>query len=241
MAPTVDAPFSTAMSVMGRLGSFASRLMATVKRRSNTRNDSSVMDEGSRVLLVGLGNPGREHRENRHNVGFMTIDRLASQADIDLGRVQNKAIVGDGRLCGRRVLLVKPQTYMNRSGDAVGPLARYYRVAPEDVLVVYDDIDLQPGTIRLRERGGSGGHNGMKSIIQHLGEAFPRLRLGVGRPSGRMPPAAYVLQDFGAGERELVDAMLDKAVQAVETFLEHGIDIAMSRHNGPVLDDMAAS
>jgi PTH1 family peptidyl-tRNA hydrolase len=154
-----------------------------------------------------------------------------------MARVQNKAVVGDGRLYGRSVLLVKPQTYMNRSGDAVGPLARYYRVAPENVVVVYDDIDLSLGTIRLREQGGSGGHNGMKSIIQHLGQDFPRLRLGVGRPTGRMPPAAYVLQDFGAEEEAVVDAMLDQAVQALETFLKEGIELAMSRHNGPVLDD----
>jgi PTH1 family peptidyl-tRNA hydrolase len=198
--------------------------------------DTTVGQDG-RVLVVGLGNPGREHRGNRHNVGFMTVDRLATGGGIEMARVQNKAVVGDGRLYGRSVLLVKPQTYMNRSGDAVGPLARYYRVAPENVVVVYDDIDLSLGTIRLREQGGSGGHNGMKSIIQHLGQDFPRLRLGVGRPTGRMPPAAYVLQDFGAEEEAVVDAMLDQAVQALETFLKEGIELAMSRHNGPVLDD----
>lgn len=198
--------------------------------------DTNVGQDG-RVLVVGLGNPGREHRGNRHNVGFMTIDRLATGGGIDMARVQNKAVVGDGRLCGRSVLLVKPQTYMNRSGDAVGPLARYYRVAPENIIVVYDDIDLSLGTIRLREQGGSGGHNGMKSIIQHLGQDFPRLRLGVGRPAGRMPPAAYVLQDFGAEEETVVDAMIDQAVQALETFLKEGVELAMSRHNGPVLDD----
>ena len=216
-------------------------LAEILQRIGKTERDEPIMGEDSRVLLVGLGNPGRKHRENRHNVGFMTIDRLASAHGIDLSRVQNQALVGDGRLGGRSVILTKPQTYMNRSGDAVGPLARYYRVASEDVLVVYDDIDLPPGTIRLREKGGSGGHNGMKSIIQHLGDEFPRLRMGIGRPAGRMPPAAYVLQDFGTEEGEIVDAMLDHAVQALETFLEHGIDMAMSRHNGPVLDDMAAS
>jgi PTH1 family peptidyl-tRNA hydrolase len=105
------------------------------------------------------------------------------------------------------------------------------------VLVAYDDIDLAPGMIRLRQKGGSGGHNGMKSIIQHLGEDFPRLRLGIGRPSGKMPPAAYVLQDFGNDEEPLLDAMLDEALDAVETYLRDGIDLAMSRHNGPVMDD----
>lgn len=203
--------------------------------------DISAMGEDGFVLLVGLGNPGRKHRENRHNVGFMTIDRLADAWKIELTRVQNKALVGDGRIHERKVLLVKPQTYMNRSGDAVGSLARYYRVALEDIMVVYDDIDLPPGTMRLREKGGSGGHNGMKSIIQHLGEGFPRLRLGIGRPAGRMPPAAYVLQDFGADERDLVDTVIDCAVQALETFLKNGIDTAMSRYNGPVIDDTATS
>ena len=173
---------------------------------------------------------------NRHNVGFMAIDHLASEHGINLGRVQNKAIVGDGRVGGKSVILVKPQTYMNRSGNAVGPLASYYRIAPEDVLVIYDDIDLPPGTIRLREKGGSGGHNGMKSIIQHLGNDFPRLRLGVGRPSGKMSPAAYVLQDFGNDEQQLVQTMLDNVLRAVESFLEEGVDLAMSRHNGSVLD-----
>lgn len=190
-----------------------------------------------RVLLVGLGNPGREHRQNRHNVGFMAIERIAANEGIGLTRVQNKALIGDGRIAGRSVILVKPQTYMNRSGDAVGPLARYYRVAVKDILVIYDDIDLQPGVIRLREMGGSGGHNGMKSLIQHLGQDFPRLRLGVGRPAGKMPPAAYVLQDFGRDEQTLLEVMLDQTAQAVHTFLEDGIEMAMSRHNGPVMDD----
>lgn len=200
---------------------------------------SEMVDSENRVLLVGLGNPGKEHRHNRHNVGFMAIDALAAKHGLTLGRVQNKAIVGDGRVAGRSVIMIKPQTFMNRSGDAVGPLARYYRVAPEHILVIYDDIDLPPGTVRLREKGGSGGHNGMKSIIQHLGQDFPRLRLGVGRPSGRMPPAAYVLQDFGRDEQEVLEAMMGQAMQAVETYLVDGIELAMSRHNGQVLDDAA--
>ena len=126
---------------------------------------------------------------------------------------------------------------MTASGDAVGPLAKYYKIEPSAILVVYDELDLPLGTLRLREAGGSGGHNGMKSIIQHLGNDFPRLRLGIGRPPGRMPPAAYVLQDFSAGERPIVDDLLDNAVQAIETFLAEGIDLAMTRHNGPVVEN----
>lgn len=189
-----------------------------------------------KFLIVGLGNPGRKHRGNRHNVGFMALDRLAAAHQLRLSRVQNKAIVGDGRIAGRSVILAKPQTYMNRSGDAVGPLARYYKIPPAQLLVIYDDLDLPLGTLRLREQGGAGGHNGMKSIIQHLGNDFPRLRLGIGRPPGRVPAAAYVLQDFGEDELPVVTEVLDEAVQAMETVLRDGIELAMSRHNGPVAE-----
>lgn len=193
------------------------------------KND--VADEQERFLIVGLGNPGREHRANRHNIGFMAVDRLAERYGISMGKVQNKAITGNGRIGAQSVILVKPQTYMNRSGDAVGPLARFYKVPPANVLVVYDELDLPFGSVRLREKGGSGGHNGMKSLINHLGSDFPRLRLGIGRPPGRMPPSAWVLQDFGKDESETANAMLDTAVAAVETFLSDGINLAMTRHN----------
>lgn len=227
---------------MNSIARFFSGLLEWLRgARLAERDNADMVESEGRVLLVGLGNPGKEHRQNRHNVGFMAIDRLSSAYGIATGRVQNKAVLGDGRIAGQRVIVAKPQTYMNRSGDAVGPLARYYRVAPENILVIYDDIDLPPGTVRLREAGGSGGHNGMKSIIQHLGQAFPRLRLGVGRPHGKMPPAAYVLQDFGKDEEVLLEAMLDKAVQVVEAFLEEGVDVAMSRHNGPVQEDVDRS
>ncbi|MDX1614597.1 MAG: aminoacyl-tRNA hydrolase [Candidatus Promineifilaceae bacterium] len=187
-----------------------------------------------RHLIVGLGNPGRKYRKNRHNVGFMVIERLAERHNIALNRIQLQAIVGDGRVADGAVILAKPQLYMNRSGDAVGPLAKYYRISPDRTFVVYDEIDLPFGTIRVREQGGSGGHNGMKSIINHLGPDFPRLRLGIGRPPGRMEPADYVLQDFGRQELETLDAMLTEAVAATETYLQSGIEMAMTRHNGTV-------
>lgn len=193
-----------------------------------------AVDPLAKAMIVGLGNPGREHRGNRHNVGFMAIDRLAERHAIALGRVQNKAIVGTGRIGTRPVVLAKPQTYMNRSGDAIGPLARFHKVEPALVLVIYDELDLPFGTLRLRSKGGAGGHNGMRSLIQHLGNDFPRLRLGIGRPPGRMPPAAYVLQDFARDELPVLDELLAQAVQAVETFLAEGIDLAMTRHNGLV-------
>ena len=165
------------------------------------RNREGAMAEGERYMIVGLGNPGREHSQNRHNIGFMTVDRLAEEHGIALGKVQSRAVIGSGRIAGRQVILAKPQTYMNRSGDAVGPLVAYYRVPPENVLVIYDELDLPLGALRLRPSGGSGGHNGMKSIINHLGQDFPRLRLGVGRPAGRMEAADYVLQDFRGPKR----------------------------------------
>ena len=187
-----------------------------------------------RYLIIGLGNPGRKYRGNRHNIGFMAVDRLAQAHGIQGDKAQFKAMVADGRIAGQKVILVKPQTYMNASGDAVGPLASYYRIPNENILVIYDDLDLPFGAIRLREKGGAGGHNGMKSIINHLGQDFPRMRLGIGRPPGQMPPHAYVLQDFRPEERPLLNDILDEAVRAVETWLADGIQMAMSRHNSVI-------
>jgi PTH1 family peptidyl-tRNA hydrolase len=194
----------------------------------------AIDNKNQKFLIAGLGNPGRQYRENRHNIGFMVVDRLAEKYGIRLGRVQQKAITGEGRIKDQTVILVKPQTYMNLSGDSVGPLAKYFKVAAENVLAIYDEIDLPFGTLRLRSQGGSGGHNGMKSLIQHLGNDFPRLRLGIGRPSGRMPPSAYVLQDFGKDEQPILSELIDSAIETVETILTEGVDLAMTRHNGVV-------
>lgn len=218
-----------------RVSEMAVWLRRFISTRKQTEDWQTDMSNG-KILIAGLGNPGRSYRGNRHNIGFMAVDLLAQTHHVDLGRVQQKAVTGSGHIAGRSVLLAKPQQYMNRSGDVVGPLAAYYKIEPADVLVIYDDIDLELGVLRLREKGGSGGHNGMKSIIQHLGNDFPRLRLGVGRPPGRMDPAAYVLQDFGEEESQVVTEMLDQAVHAVETWLREGLDVAMTRFNGPVLD-----
>lgn len=186
----------------------------------------------SRALLVGLGNPGRQYRHNRHNIGFMLMDLLAEKYTISLNRVQNKAIVGSGQIANRPVILVKPQTYMNLSGTAVSALLKFYKIAPTDLLVSYDELDLPSGTLRLRAEGGPAGHNGMRSIIEQLGPNFPRLRLGIGRPAGQMAPAAYVLQDFDRAEQATVARLLAEGIKAVETFLESGIVLAMSKHNG---------
>jgi PTH1 family peptidyl-tRNA hydrolase len=187
-----------------------------------------------RFLIVGLGNPGRKYANTRHNVGFMLADRLAERWKIDFNTAQYKSMVGTGRFDNQRIILAKPQTYMNLSGDAVGPLANYYRIPTGNVLVAYDDIDLDFGTLRIRPKGGAGGHNGMRSIIHHLGHDFPRVRLGIGRPPGRMPPRAYVLRPFKGEEVEIVDLLLGNAAAATELFIRHGLEMAMNRYNGPV-------
>jgi PTH1 family peptidyl-tRNA hydrolase len=186
-------------------------------------------------LLAGLGNPGPKYAANRHNVGFRCLERLASAHHLRFDRQQKQARVALGIIRGRRVVLAQPQTFMNDSGRAVVPLVRFYRVPPHRLLVVYDDLDLPSGAVRMRPEGGSGGHKGMRSIIEQLGEqGFPRLRIGIGRPPGRMDPADYVLRDFSAEEALQLDETLERAVAAIETWLVQGIDMAMSRHNsGP--------
>ena len=191
--------------------------------RSPTDND--------RFMIVGLGNTGRRYRGNRHNIGFMVVDRLSEQTKIGISRYQLKALIGTGEFAQRRIILVKPQTYVNLSGTSVGPLVNYYKITLPNLLVVYDEIDLPFGAIRLREKGGSGGHNGMKSVIAALDSSFPRLRLGIGRPPGRMEPADYVLQDFQKEELPVVDEMIEQSILAIETYLTDGIDIAMTRFN----------
>jgi PTH1 family peptidyl-tRNA hydrolase len=184
------------------------------------------------ALIVGLGNPGREYAGNRHNVGFMTADRWVAAHALTFNKIQHHAIIAQGRRGERRVIVAKPQTYMNESGRAVGALLRFYKIPIEQLLVIYDELDLPFGTIRLRPDGGAGGHNGMRSIIQHLGgNQFARLRVGIGRPPGRMDPAAFVLQDFGRDETAELDAVLDRAGQAIDAFLAAGITAAMNQFN----------
>ncbi len=183
-------------------------------------------------LIAGLGNPGTQYAANRHNVGFRCVERLAARYDLTFDKRQKRARVASGIIHGQRVILVKPQTFMNESGRSVVPLARFYKVPPGRLLMVYDDLDLGPGTLRMRPEGGSGGHKGMRSITEHLGDrGFPRLRIGIGRPPGRMDPAAYVLQDFSAEEMPLLDETLERAVAAIELWLREGVEAAMSQYN----------
>jgi PTH1 family peptidyl-tRNA hydrolase len=184
-------------------------------------------------LLIGLGNPGREYKDNRHNIGFMLIDRLAVHLDARGLKLQSKAIVTSGLYEGRKFILAKPQTYMNLSGQSVQGLLNFYKIPPENLMVAHDDLDLPLGTIRIRPSGGAGGQRGMASTIERLGtKDFPRLRLGIGRPPGRMDPAAYVLQDFSRADMLIVSETLDRAADAVLTFVTEGLNAAMNKFNG---------
>jgi PTH1 family peptidyl-tRNA hydrolase len=183
-------------------------------------------------LIVGLGNPGREYRESRHNVGFMVVDRLSVRLNVSLTRYQAKALVGSTHYEGKKIFLAKPQTYMNLSGQSVAGLVRFYKLPLSNLLVIHDDLDIPFETLRLRPDGGSGGQKGVADIIAKLGtQKFPRLRVGIGRPPGRMDAADYVLQAFSDEEFSLLSGVLDRAADAALTFLTRGLDEAMTRFN----------
>ena len=186
-------------------------------------------------LIVGLGNPGREYKDNRHNVGFMLIDRLTVRLDARMSRVQAKALVASVNHEGNKIILAKPQTYMNLSGQSIQGLARFYKLPLESMIVAHDDLDLPFGTIRIRPGGGPGGQRGVASTIERLGtKEFRRLRIGIGRPPGRMDPAAYVLQDFSKADQPLLSEILEHAADAALEFVINGLDSAMNKFNGEV-------
>lgn len=186
-------------------------------------------------LIVGLGNPGREYRENRHNIGFLLMDRLAVNLNARFTRLQSKALVASTTYQERKIILAKPQTFMNLSGKSVQGLIHFYKLPFTNILIAHDDLDLPPGTIRIRPDGGSAGQKGMSSILERLGtDEFPRLRLGVGRPPGQMQAPDYVLQDFSNGERTLISETLNRAMEAALTFVTEGLNAAMNKYNGSV-------
>ncbi len=190
------------------------------------------MEKKHPYLIVGLGNPGREYENNRHNVGFLTLERLAVRLGEAFTREKMNALITTGKLDGSQLILAKPQTFMNDSGSAVSSLQRFYQVPLENLLVIYDDVDLPFDHLRLRTEGGAGGQKGVRSIIRALGtNKFPRLRIGIGRPPGRMSVSEYVLQDFTNQESQLLDFILETAVDAVLLYIKEGIHQAMTEYN----------
>ena len=193
-----------------------------------------MTEENRRRVIAGLGNPGKNFAGNRHNIGFMVLDRLAAQHRLRFDKMMNRGMVALGDISGVKVVLVKPQTFMNDSGMCVSPLLKFYKSTPDDLLVVYDELDLPAGQVKLRKQGGPAGHNGMRSLIQHVGTPdFARLRMGIGRPPGRMAPKDFVLQDFSKMELAELNSTIDRATKGIERWLTDSIDNAMNWVNAP--------
>lgn len=189
---------------------------------------------GAEWLLVGLGNPGTQYENTRHNVGFLVADELAERQNAPIQRLKFKALTNLLTISGEKVLVMKPVTYMNLSGEAAREAAAFYKVPPERVLVVSDDVALPPGRLRIRKGGSAGGHNGLKNLIQHLGtDQFPRVRVGVGeKPHPDYDMADWVLGKLQGEDKKAVDAAVKRAADAVECLIREGPDRAMSRYNG---------
>ncbi len=188
-----------------------------------------------RYLIVGLGNPGQDYAKTRHNFGFMAVDELARRHSLTFSRAEKRAMVADGLIGDKRVLLAKPQTYMNDSGLAVRGLLDFYKIDLAQFIVTADDLDIPFGTLRLRKGGGDGGQRGVRSIIQHLGtKEFARARMGIGRPPGKMDPAAYVLRPFLGDDAITAQLVYERAATAIESWLKDGLDLAMTKFNGSV-------
>jgi PTH1 family peptidyl-tRNA hydrolase len=192
-----------------------------------------ISTEGSKnYLIVGLGNPGQKFKNNRHNVGFMVLDEIAKKLNTQFSRTQSNAVITKGEYNDDRLILAKPHTYMNASGRSIRSLLNFYKISLENLVVVFDDADLPFETIRLRPEGGSSGHQGMESIIHELGSKnFNRLRVGIGRPPGKMSTPDYVLKDFSKSEKEFLPLILDEASNAVLMLVAEGISTAMNRYN----------
>lgn len=183
-------------------------------------------------MIVGLGNPGKQYELTKHNIGFMVIDYLADSVQATPWRDEQKAVVCSFTHKGEKVLLVKPQTFMNLSGESVGSLMRYYKISPEDVYCVYDDMDLPVGKLRIRLHGSAGGHNGIKSLIAHLGtENFPRFRVGIGRPLPKWSVIDHVLAPFPDDQWDKVEKSIEDMTKALLGVLDYGIEKGMNMFN----------
>lgn len=189
-------------------------------------------------IIAGLGNPTKEYDRTRHNVGFSVIDVLADRYRIDVSERKHKALCGRGVIEGQKVVLMKPQTFMNLSGESIRAAVDFYKVEPEDIIIIYDDVSLEPGQLRIRLKGSAGGHNGIKNIIAHLGtQEFPRIKVGVGEKPPRMDLAAYVLSRFSQGEQKLMDDAFSEAAGAAVMMMTDGADRAMNHYNTKKKED----
>ena len=183
-------------------------------------------------VVVGLGNPGKQYENTRHNVGFNVIDILAKEYDISVTKIKHKALIGEGRIGSEKVLLVKPQTYMNLSGETLIDIYKYYKVDLDNIIVIYDDIDLDVGKIRIRKKGSGGTHNGMRSIIKCLGSnEFPRVRVGISKPKNGQDLADFVLSRFAKEDEKSLNESFENAVAAIDCAIRQDLDLAMNRYN----------
>ncbi len=188
-------------------------------------------------LIAGLGNPSKTYEGTRHNIGFTMIDAIGEKYDIDVTTKKHKAFVGRGIIDGMRVILAKPQTYMNLSGESVREIADFYKIEPENIIIIYDDISLDVGQLRIRKKGSAGGHNGIKNIIAHLGtQEFPRIKVGIGNKPEGWDLADYVLSKYSKAEQEALEEAADGVIGAVKLMLMDDIEAAMNRYNAKKRD-----
>ena len=203
-------------------------ILGWVKREPDKKEDDRVM-----YIIAGLGNPTREYEKTRHNVGFEVIDVLADMLGTTVEEKKFKGCYGRGIIGGEKVLLLKPQTFMNLSGESIRAASDFYKVDPEHIIIIYDDISLDVGQLRIRKKGSAGGHNGIKNIIAHLGtQEFPRIKVGVGDKPKKMDLADYVLSRFSKEDRAAMEDAVKEAAKAVEVMITEGMDIAMNQFNG---------
>lgn len=183
-------------------------------------------------LIVGLGNPENNYANTRHNMGFNVVNKIAKDYKIDVTQKKYEGLYGMGEIEGQKVILLKPQTFMNESGKSIVKFKNFYKIPEDNCLIIYDDIDLEKGTIRIRKKGSAGSHNGMKSVIEHLGtENFPRLRVGIGSPEFKNDLINFVLGKVTKEEQKMLDQGIEKAKEAAIDFIKNGIDIAMNKYN----------
>lgn len=188
--------------------------------------------QGADYMIVGLGNPGSKYDNTRHNIGFACVDYICDKAGVKLDKAKFKALYGTWKYKDKKVIVLKPQTFMNLSGEAVGAAARFYKIPPENVIIIYDDVSMAVGKMRIRLKGSAGGHNGIKSIISHMGDSFPRVKMGVGeKPHPEYDLADWVLGKFTDGDRKLLSEKFDSVYQAVQLIMDGRSDKAMNLYN----------